>query len=131
VPSHSPSQASPPPPRISQKYRIIEEDGICGVGERLMPGDVLVNKMTPTNTRDDAHGDPHALPSSAFRPTPLTYKARHACPACFMSAPAVGFLVVRSVSSSGDFEVFERQARLRIRRFQNLLKTRARGNKKT
>jgi len=36
----------PPPPQY-QKFRVVEEDGICGVGERLYTGDILVNKVTP------------------------------------------------------------------------------------
>ena len=39
-----------------QKYRVLEEDGICGVGQRLQHGDLMVNKHTPLNTRDDLPG---------------------------------------------------------------------------
>ena len=56
---------------------MLEDDGICGVGERLVHGDVLVNKHTPTDTwtRDDLLGrDPDSLPDSAYRPSTLTYK---------------------------------------------------------
>jgi len=56
---------------------VLEDDGICGVGERLVHGDVLVNKHTPTDTwtRDDLLGrDPDSLPDSAYRPSTLTYK---------------------------------------------------------
>ena len=58
-----------------QKYRVLEEDGICGVGERLQHGDLLVNKHTPANTRDDLAGiDPERLPDSAYKPSVLSYK---------------------------------------------------------
>jgi hypothetical protein len=42
-----------------------------------------------------------------------------------MSAPQLGFLVARSVSSSRDFEVSEKTSAFVFRRFQNLVKTRA------
>jgi len=58
-----------------QRYCVLEEDGICGVGMRLSHGDILVNKHTPTNTRDDLHGqDPNSLPPSAYRSSALSYK---------------------------------------------------------
>eukprot|EP00965_Chrysotila_dentata_P190577 6173975-Pleurochrysis_carterae.AAC.3 len=58
-----------------QRFRVLEDDGICGVGERLAHGDILVNKHTPINTRDDMMGrDPDLLPPSAYRPSPLSYK---------------------------------------------------------
>ena len=54
---------------------MLEEDGICGVGERLQHGDLLVNKHTPANTRDDLAGiDPERLPDSAYKPSVLSYK---------------------------------------------------------
>jgi len=58
------------------KFKTIEEDGICSVGERLQNGDMLVNKHTPKNTREDvpAGQDPDELPDSAYHPTPLIYK---------------------------------------------------------
>jgi len=65
-----------PSPNL-QRYRVLEEDGICGVGERLAPGDVLVNKVTPNNTREDQPGGEADLPPAAYRPTPLTYKGPH------------------------------------------------------
>jgi len=57
------------------RCRALEEDGICAVGERLQHGDVLVNKHTPINTRDDLLGrDPDSLPPSAYRPSVMCYK---------------------------------------------------------
>ena len=57
------------------KYKVVEADGICAVGQRLSHGDILVNKHTPNDTRDDLLGqDPEALDDSAFRPTPSMYK---------------------------------------------------------
>jgi DNA-directed RNA polymerase III subunit RPC2 len=59
----------------AQRFRVLEDDGICKVGERLAHGDVLVNKFTPANTQDDLLGrDPDTLPDSDFRPAPLSYK---------------------------------------------------------
>jgi len=63
------------PPVQMQKFRLLDEDGICQVGERLDNGDVLVNKYTPINTRDDIGGlDPNTMPPSAYRPSPMYYK---------------------------------------------------------
>lgn len=57
------------------KFRVIGDDGICSVGERLAHGDILVNKHTPNDTRDDLLGqDPENLPLDRYRPTPMTYK---------------------------------------------------------
>ena len=58
------------------KFRVLEDDGIAGVGERLSHGDVLVNRHTPNDTRDELpFQEPDAAPSAAsYRPNPLTYK---------------------------------------------------------
>ncbi|KAH7098892.1 DNA-directed RNA polymerase [Auriculariales sp. MPI-PUGE-AT-0066] len=36
-----------------KRYDIIQSDGMAGVGERVDPGDVYVNKQTPTNANDN------------------------------------------------------------------------------
>ena len=57
------------------KFRLIDDDGLCMVGERIHQLDLLVNKHTPVNTRDDLPYSEHErLPDSALRPSPLTYK---------------------------------------------------------
>ena len=53
--------------KVVDKFKVVDEDGICGVGMRLEHNDVLVNKFTPTDTRGDlgAGMDPEQLPDSA------------------------------------------------------------------
>lgn len=54
---------------IQKKYDIIQPDGLAGVGERVDPGDVFVNKQTPSNTNDPLVG------ACEYRNTPLSYKS--------------------------------------------------------
>ena len=64
------------------KFKVLQDDGICAVGERLGHGDILVNKHTPNDTRDDLLGvDPEALSVNEknYRPTPMTYKGPLGC----------------------------------------------------
>ncbi|KIK56157.1 hypothetical protein GYMLUDRAFT_47368 [Collybiopsis luxurians FD-317 M1] len=57
----------------AKKYDIIQEDGLAGVGERVDPGDVYINKQTPTNSNDTTFtGQAATVP---FKNTPMTYKA--------------------------------------------------------
>ena len=62
--------------KVVDKFKVVDEDGICGVGMRLEHNDVLVNKFTPTDTRGDlgAGMDPEQLPDSMYRPSPFSYK---------------------------------------------------------
>ena len=55
------------------RHRLLDKDGIAAVGERITPGDVYVNKQSPSNTRDPL-ANPQAMPDSFFRPTPQSYK---------------------------------------------------------
>ena len=55
------------------KFRVLEEDGLCAVGERLGHGDILVNKHTPQDTQT-MYQDADALGNDKYRPTPMTYK---------------------------------------------------------
>lgn len=58
---------------IQKKYDIIQLDGLAGVGERVDPGDVYVNKQTPTNANDNTFtGQAATVP---YKNTPLTYKS--------------------------------------------------------
>jgi len=66
------------PPTSAQKgptgrHKLLDGDGIASVGERIEPGDVYVNKQSPSNTRDPLP-NPQAMPDSFFRPTPQSYK---------------------------------------------------------
>ncbi|KAJ3509908.1 hypothetical protein NLJ89_g4971 [Agrocybe chaxingu] len=59
--------------QISKKYDIIQLDGLAGVGERVDPGDVYVNKQTPSNAADNTFtGQAASVP---YKNTPLTYKS--------------------------------------------------------
>ena len=55
-----------------KKYDIIDGDGLAMAGERVDPGDVYVNKQTPTNANDNTTVSAVA---AGFKNTPLTYKA--------------------------------------------------------
>ncbi|KAF7297157.1 DNA-directed RNA polymerase subunit beta [Mycena indigotica] len=59
--------------QIAKKYDIIQADGLAGVGERVDPGDVYINKQTPTNSTDNSFtGQAAAVP---YRNTPMSYKS--------------------------------------------------------
>ena len=56
-----------------KKYDIIQPDGLAGVGERVDPGDVYINKQTPTNANDNSFtGQAATVP---YKNTPMTYKS--------------------------------------------------------
>lgn len=57
-----------------QRYRVLDEDGICAVGERLQSGDVFVNKQVPVNTSDTIVNTEAHAGADAFRPQPITFK---------------------------------------------------------
>eukprot|EP00002_Diphylleia_rotans_P011026 TRINITY_DN2189_c0_g1_i1.p1 TRINITY_DN2189_c0_g1~~TRINITY_DN2189_c0_g1_i1.p1 ORF type:complete len:798 (+),score=130.37 TRINITY_DN2189_c0_g1_i1:142-2535(+) len=54
-------------------YQALDSDGICRVGDRVHPGDIYINKQTPTNTGDPLT-NPDSLPDSAFKPSPMVFK---------------------------------------------------------
>ena len=48
-------------------------DGLAGVGERVDPGDVYINKQTPTNANDNSFtGQAATVP---YKNAPMTYKS--------------------------------------------------------
>ncbi|KIJ23197.1 hypothetical protein M422DRAFT_276275 [Sphaerobolus stellatus SS14] len=58
---------------IPIKYLSVESDGLAGAGERLNPGDVYVNKQTPSNANDNSYtGQPGA---ASYKNTPMSYKS--------------------------------------------------------
>ncbi|KAF8841029.1 beta and beta-prime subunits of DNA dependent RNA-polymerase [Paxillus ammoniavirescens] len=58
---------------IQKKYDIIQLDGLAGVGERVDPGDVYVNKQTPTNANDNTFtGQAATVP---YKNAPMSYKS--------------------------------------------------------
>ncbi|KAJ7279043.1 hypothetical protein C8J57DRAFT_1712962 [Mycena rebaudengoi] len=61
------------PGQVAKKYDIIQLDGLAGVGERVDPGDVYVNKQSPTNATDNSfNGQAATVP---YKNTPMTYKS--------------------------------------------------------
>ncbi|KAI0944521.1 DNA-directed RNA polymerase III subunit [Taiwanofungus camphoratus] len=59
--------------QIQKKYDIIQLDGLAGVGERVDPGDVYINKQTPTNANDNSFtGQAATVP---YKNAPMTYKS--------------------------------------------------------
>ncbi len=59
--------------QTQKKYDIIQTDGLAGVGERVDPGDVYINKQTPTNANDNSFtGQAATVP---YKNAPMTYKS--------------------------------------------------------
>lgn len=59
--------------QVQKKYDIIQADGLAGVGERVDPGDVYINKQAPTNANDNSFtGQAATVP---YKNTPMTYKS--------------------------------------------------------
>lgn len=59
--------------QIAKKYDIIQLDGLAGVGERVDPGDIYINKQSPTNATDNTFtGQAASVP---YKNTPMTYKS--------------------------------------------------------
>lgn len=71
-----------PPPdegdRAVKRHDKLDEDGICMPGEELAPGDVFINKQTPTNTSDTLVNT-EVMPDSAFKASPQIYKGPVPC----------------------------------------------------
>ncbi|KAN0120432.1 hypothetical protein V8E52_004259 [Russula decolorans] len=59
--------------QVQKKFDIIQLDGLAGVGERVDPGDVYVNKQTPSNANDNSFSGPAA--SAPYKNAPMTYKS--------------------------------------------------------
>ncbi|EGF81711.1 hypothetical protein BATDEDRAFT_29606 [Batrachochytrium dendrobatidis JAM81] len=77
--------------QVQERYNILDNDGICGVGERVYPNQIVINKQTPTETSprvsaptngggsDDESSapmlgravDPSSIP---FKNTPMSFK---------------------------------------------------------
>ncbi|KAF8622616.1 hypothetical protein AX15_006873 [Amanita polypyramis BW_CC] len=58
---------------VVKKFDIVQMDGLAGVGERVDPGDVYVNKQSPTNATDNTFtGQAASVP---YKNAPLTYKS--------------------------------------------------------
>ncbi len=53
--------------------KLLDQDGVCSVGEVIQPGEIYINKQSPINTRDMV-SNPAAMPDTAFKPTPMSWK---------------------------------------------------------
>ena len=63
--------------RARGRFRLLEQDGICAVGEGIQSDDVYINKSSPKVTRsmgDGGHLGNKPLPDSAYNATPQKYK---------------------------------------------------------
>ena len=62
--------------RATGRFKLLESDGVCAVGESIQSDDVYINKSTPLVTRGTGDGPVNdaPLPDSAFKPTPQKYK---------------------------------------------------------
>lgn len=59
--------------QIHKKYDIIQPDGLAGVGERVDPGDVYINKQTPANANDNSFTGQASVVS--YKNSPMMYKS--------------------------------------------------------
>ena len=60
-----------------QRYGKLDIDGICMVGEKLEPGQIMVNKHMPINMTENATSFSNTEDSNSYKPAPLSYKAPH------------------------------------------------------
>ena len=57
------------------KYKLLDADGLCAVGESIENGEIFINKVSPTNTKDMLPmGAGNSLPDNLYKPTPMSYK---------------------------------------------------------
>lgn len=57
----------------ARRFRVLDADGICGVGQEVHNGDVIVNKQSPIDTSESV-ANVDALPDRAYKDVPLTYR---------------------------------------------------------
>ena len=53
------------------RQKVLDRDGIAAVGERVMAGDILINKQSPTSTKDV----PLEQGPPAYKQMPVSWKA--------------------------------------------------------
>ncbi|CEM00582.1 unnamed protein product [Vitrella brassicaformis CCMP3155] len=58
---------------VPRKFDILDDDGVCRVGEMVQDGQIYINKYSPTNTRE-ARIDLNKVDPKDFKPTPVTYR---------------------------------------------------------
>lgn len=57
------------------KHKLLDADGLCAVGESIGNGEIFINKVSPTNTKDMLPmGAGNTLPDNLYKPTPMSYK---------------------------------------------------------
>lgn len=57
------------------KHKLLDSDGLCAVGESIENGEIFINKVSPTNTKDMLPmGAGNTLPDNLYKPTPMSYK---------------------------------------------------------
>ena len=59
------------------RYHLLEDDGICAVGEGIQNDDVYINKSSPKVTRNTGEAvqlSNQVMPDSAYNHTPQRYK---------------------------------------------------------
>lgn len=84
------------------KFCKLDEDGVCRVGERLDPQQIMINKHMPMNTTSEATGDT----TGTHKPSPLSYKAPSGH---FVHVDKV--IVTRNETESFLYKVLVRQSR--------------------
>ncbi|KAK0122077.1 DNA-directed RNA polymerase III core subunit ret1, variant 2 [Cadophora gregata] len=61
------------PSKLIAKHRILGSDGIGSVGERIVSGEIFINKETPLNTMSTGIGSDYG--TNDYKPAPSTYRA--------------------------------------------------------
>ena len=61
-----------PGDKLTDRMRILDQDGITAVGEYIRPGDVYINMHRPSNIRDPILSA--TVPDNFYRPTPQSWK---------------------------------------------------------
>lgn len=57
------------------KHKLLDSDGLCAVGDSIENGEIFINKVSPTNTKDMLPmGAGNTLPDNLYKPTPMSYK---------------------------------------------------------
>ncbi|GAD97975.1 DNA-directed RNA polymerase III subunit RET1 [Paecilomyces variotii No. 5] len=56
-----------------RKHALLDSDGLAAVGEKVSPGEVYINKVTPENALSSGFGSDVGKPVS-YLPAPMTYK---------------------------------------------------------
>lgn len=59
---------------IMDKWKALDSDGLAGVGQRVYPGQIYVNKQTPTNANDNSVNGGGNVSSTGWKNAPMTYR---------------------------------------------------------